>query len=276
MKRSAMAGLAAVVVAGVGGCAKRSVTPPPEAFVTLGAKTAPYRAWAQVDDLCAIDPEQFKREQDAMTALLADWLGQTSAAADGAWDDEHLALLEAGVRQLPAALAVQQAALAKTETAGCRFEGLGPARELNAQGRRRVADAEQLVPQVKARLGLAKWKAERPGAQEAARAQRCGAAKPKAGAPPLVYFAAEDEAARLEWHFCDGAVVAASPGNPPALATPPQATAPAPKKAKKGAEPKAWLDAAATWPAGEVSRAPKLPRRVTRRDDAAPEPAGEP
>lgn len=271
MKRSAVAGLAAVVVVGVGGCAKRNVTPPPEAFVTLGGKTAPYRAWAQVDDLCAVDAEQFRREQDAMTALLADWLGQTSAAADGAWDEEHLALLEAGARQLPSALAVQQAALAKLDTAGCRIEGLGPAKELNAQGLRRVAAAEQLVPQVKARLALAKWKAERPQAQEAARAQRC-AAKPKAGAPPVVFFAAEDEAARLEWLFCDGAVVAASPGNPPALTTP----APVPKKAKKPAEPKAWLDAAASYPAAEVSRAPKLPRRVTRRDDAAPEPADEP
>lgn len=272
MKRSAVAGAAVLLVAvGVGGCAKRRVTPPPEAFVTLGGKRAPYRAWAQVSDFCAIEPEPFKREQDAMTALLADWLGQTSANADGAWDDEHLALLEDGVRQLPPALAVQQAALAKTESEGCRIEGLGPAKELNAQARRRVADAEQLVPQVKARLALAKWKAERPQAQAAAQAQHC-AAKPKAGAPPVPYFAAEDETARLEWRFCDGALVVATPGNPPAVATLP----PAPKKAKKQPDPKAWLDAAAAFPAERISRAPKLPRKVTRRVETSPEPADEP
>lgn len=260
-----------LLAVGVGGCAKRSVTPPPEAFVTLGGQRAPYRAWAQVSDFCAIEPAQFKGEQEAMTALLAAWLGQTSANADGAWDDEHLALLEDGARQLPAALEVQRAALAKTETAGCPLEGLGPAKELNAQARRRVADAEQLVPQVKARLALAKWKAARPQAQAAAQAEHC-AAKPRAGAPPVPYFAAEDEAARLEWLFCDGALVAATPGNPPAVATLP----PAPKKAKKQPDPKAWLDAAAAFPPERISRAPKLPRKVTRRVEESPEPTEEP
>ncbi len=262
---------AVLLAAGVGGCARRNVTPPPEAFVSLGGKQAPYRAWARVDDLCAVDPQQFRSEQDAMTALLAEWLGQTSAPADGAWDDEHLALLEEGARQLPAALSVQQAALAKTETVGCTFEGLGPAKELNGQARRRVADADALVPQIKARLALAKWKAERPQAHGAARTQRCPPKPPKASAPPVVFFAAEDEAARLEWHFCDGSLVFATPGNEPAWEAPP-----AVKKPKKLPDPKRWLEAAAAFPGEDISRAPKLPRKVIKRADDAPEPGDEP
>jgi hypothetical protein len=222
-----------------------------------------------VDDLCAIDPALFKREQDAMTALLAEWLGRTSAAVDGAWDDEHLALYEEGVKVLPPALEMQQVALARAETAGCTFEGLGPARELNAQARRRVLDAEASLPVIRARLALAKWKEDRPLAQARAREERCPK-KPKPG-PPVVYFAAEDEAARLEWYFCDGALVYATPGNPPAF-EPPSSPRP-PKKAPDG---RRWLEAASAYPGDQVSRAPRLPRKRLARNEGDPEPAEAP
>ena len=47
-----------------------------------------YRAWGTVDDLCLVNQQQFTDEQAAMTSTLAQWLGQTSATVDGAWDDE--------------------------------------------------------------------------------------------------------------------------------------------------------------------------------------------
>ncbi len=262
MKRLAVAALGAVRVVG---CVKRVVTVPPEAFVTLGAKKASYRAWSRVEDLCAIDATQFTQEQQALAALLAEWLGQTSAPADGAWDDEHLALLEEGVRQLPAALGLQRESLEKAQHVGCQFTGLGSAAELNAQATRRVDEGPWLAQQVKARLSLAKWKDARPGLQQAAKDGNCSTKmKPPA---PILYFAAEDETAKLEWLFCDGAKVIASPGNPPAFQPDPNA-----KKTKKEPDPKTWLDVAAKYPAQSVSRAPKLPKKRPARDDGAAEP----
>ena len=262
MKRFALMVLSVVAV-GVGGCVKRVPQVPPEAFVTVGGKTASYRAWARVDDLCAVDAKRFTDEQQGLTVLLADWLGQTSAPADGAWDDEHLALLEEGARQLQPVLELQEASLQKS--AGCGFAGLGPAKELNAQGRRRVEEAPALVVQIKARLALAKWKEGRPGAQQSAKENACNTKmKPPA---PILYFAAEDETARLEWLFCDGSKVVATPGNPPAWELDPAA-----KKPKKAPDPKVWLDLAAKYPPENVSRAPKLPKKKLQRDDGAPEP----
>ena len=264
MKRIA-ATVLCVVAVGVGGCAKRVAQLPAEGFVTLVGHKAPYRAWGKVDDLCAVDPKVFTDEQQAMSALLADWLGQTSAPADGAWDDEHVALLEEGVRVLPVALELQDASLQKASSVGCGFTGLGPAKELNAQGRRRLAEAPGMVVQIKARLALAKWKEARPAAQQSAKENNClTKMKPPA---PILYFAAEDENARLEWLFCDGSKVFATPGNPPAWEVDPAA-----KKPKKDPDPKLWLDIAAKYPPENVSRAPKLPKKKLQRDDGAPEP----
>ncbi|MFZ5438402.1 MAG: hypothetical protein ACOZQL_00270 [Myxococcota bacterium] len=262
MKRLVVLGLAAVLVVG---CAKRLVKPPPEAYLTLGGKKVAYRAWSRVEDLCAIDGKQFTAEQQALTALLADWLGQTSAPAEGAWDDEHLALLEDGARLLPPALQLQHEALEKTAAAPCTFEGLGPARELNAQAQRRVAEAPWLLEQLRARRALAQWKQDQPAAMQRARETSC-ATKMKPPAP-ILFYAAEDETAKLEWLFCDGSKVVASPGNPPAWVPDPNA-----KKTKKEPDPKVWLDVAAKYPPESVARAPKLPKRRVVKDDATPEP----
>ena len=264
MKRFVVAAVSVVAV-GVGGCAKRVPPTPTDAFVTLGGKQVLYRSWAQVDDLCAINPHQFTDEQLALTAVLADWLGQTSAPADGAWDDEHLALLEEGTKGLPPALAAQQRSLAAAASARCEFAGLGPARELNEQALRRVAEAPELIDMVRARLALAKWKDARPLAQQQAKETQCST---KLAPPePILYFAAEDEKARLEWLFCDGSMVVASPGNPPAWSPNPTA-----KKTKVEPEPKVWLEIASRYPPESVSRAPKLPRKKRPVRNEAPEP----
>lgn len=262
MKRLALATVCAAVVVG---CVKQVIRPPTEAFVSLGGKKAPYRAWGRVSDLCAVDPQQFTGEQQALTALLAEWLGQTSAPADGAWDDEHLALLEEGARVLPPALELQKESLEKASQVGCHFEGLWSPGELNAQARRRVDEAPWLIVQVKARLALARWKEARPAQQQAARETSCSQKmKPPA---PILYFAAEDETAKLEWFFCDGSRVVASPGNPPTWIVDPTA-----KKLKKEPDPKVWLDVAAKFPGENVSRAPKVPKKRPTRDDGAAEP----
>lgn len=265
MNRFVVAGLCVVAV-GVGGCAKRVPQVPPETSLTLGGQRVVYRGWATVDELCAVNAQQFTDEQQALTALLAQWLGQTSATADGAWDDEHLALLEEGHRVLPQPLQLQQASLEKAATAGCGFTGLGPARELNGQALRRLEAAPELIEQVRARLALARWKEARPAAQQRAKDSACTTKlKPPA---PILYFAAEDETARLEWLFCDGSKVVASPGNPPAWANDPAA-----KPTKRPPDPRVWLDVASQYPPGQVSRAPRLPRKKlqVREDGLEPE-----
>ncbi|MBL8909753.1 MAG: hypothetical protein JNM17_03510 [Archangium sp.] len=252
------------------GCVKRVPTIPPETVVTVGSKSAPARNWASVEGLCDVDRNKFGNEQQAMTALLADWLGQTSAEADGAWDDEHLALLENGLKALSTPMAWQRDSLAKAKA--CGFEGLGSATELNAQALRRIDEGPWLAEQVRARLALAKWKDARPQLEHAAKQQHCL----KANKPPVLYFAAEDEKAVLEWAFCDGSRVVASPGNPPAF-QPAKVEAVAGKKSKaKEPDPQLWLDAASKYPSEHVSRAPKLPRKKVVKNDDAPEPEDAP
>lgn len=247
------------------GCTKRIVTPPKETLITVGTVSAPVRNWAGLEGLCDVPPESWAADQQAMSALLANWLGQTSAPADGAWDDEHVALLEQGLSVLPTPLDQQRKAIDRAKAEKCPFKGLNTARELNDQATRRIEEGPWLATQVKARLALAKWKYILPAMRDDAKTNACiTKMKPK---EPILYFAAEDENAKLEWLFCDGSKVIASPGNPPAWEANPSPTA---KKPKKEPDPKLWLDIAAKYPAESVSRAPKVPKKkATRGDDAA-------
>lgn len=254
-----------VVVLVVVGCAKRIGPPPPEQLLTLAGHTAPVRAWADYEALCDVKPEQWAREHDAMQVLLADWLGQTSAPADGAWDDEHLAVLEQGLTVLPEPLKVEAAALDSAKQRHCYFQSTSGLRELVSQAQRRVEEGAWLATEVKARLALARWKEAQPAAIAQAHEQSClTKMKPK---EPILYYAAEDETARLEWRFCDGSHVVATPGNTPAWEPDPAA-----RKPKKDPDPRVWLDIAARYPPGQISRAPKLPRKHVEHGDDAPEP----
>lgn len=273
MKRAVIG--AAIAVA-VGACAKRIITPPPEAYVNLDGKRASYRNWKRVADLCAVDAKVFAGDVQSMTDLLANLLEKTSAGLEGAWSEEQVALLEQAAKVLPIPLDLEHDSLEAARELNCPFANLNAARELNEQAKKRLADAPELVPVARARIALAKWKNERPGAQESARAS-C----PTKAAKPTVFFAVEDEAARAEWLFCDGAKVVASPGNPPSFVAPPppaEAAAPAPKKGKKAPKPPPlpdaaqYLDAAAKYPGESISRAPKIPKKKRTRDDGAPEP----
>ncbi|MBL8938899.1 MAG: hypothetical protein JNM69_30335 [Archangium sp.] len=253
-------------------CVKRVVTVPPEAYVTLGGQRASYRDWSRVGDLCAIDPKLVQQDFESMSMLLANFLGQTSAGPDGVWAEEHIALLEEAQRTLPVALDLQKRGVHQASKAGCRFEGLTRTEELTDQGRKRIAEAPELLEVVKAKKALAAWKDGLPAAQQAAKEKACAPAAKgqKAAAGPVLFAAFEDEKGRAEWLFCDGAKVAATPGNVPAYeAAPVDASA---KKPKKAADPKAYLDAQAKFPSADVSRAPKLPVKKVAKKDDAPEP----
>jgi hypothetical protein len=254
------------------GCVKRIVQAPPEAFVTLGGQRATYRDFSSIPDLCFLDPKVVYGDVESMAALLANFLGQTSAGPDGMWADEHVALLEEAQKALPVALDLQQRGLVQAAKASCTFQGLTRAKELNEMARRRLAEAPGLLEVVKAKKALAAWRDGLPASQQAAKDKACAPAAKGTRPPPgpVVYAAFEDEKNRAEWLFCDGSKVAASPGNPPAYEAPP--ADPAAKKPKKAPDAKAYLEAQAKFPASDVSRAPRLPVKRTARRDDAPEP----
>lgn len=245
-------------------CARRVATIPVESTIALGDQRAIYRPWQQVEALCLVPEQQFVGEQQALSTLLADWLGRTSAPIDGGWDEEHVALLEEGARVLPPAISTQKAAIARAKQ--CGFKGLSAPNELLDQAERRVNEAADTAPQIRARIALLQWREVRPVAQATAFDENCRLkAAPQA---PILYYAAEDETARLEWLFCDGAKVVASIGNPPKYEPNPNA-----RKAKKQPDPQQYLDLAAAFPGERISRAPRPPPRRRSDDDFSLDPA---
>lgn len=262
INRTVLVCLAAAVA--VVGCGKKRVAPPTEKSVTLLGKKGVYRDWSQTSP-CDVEPRTLKGDAESMNALLNEVLGQTSADENGVWSDEQVALLEDGPMLLPAALGANETLVKRA--AGCAFvdaDGvkapLKTLEELTAQTRRRLELSATLLPKLKAKAALAKWKEGLPAAVTAAKAEWC-AAKPKPGAVPDIFFAFEDETGKTEWHFCDGCKVVAAAGKPPALE--PSATA-----HKKKPKDKPYLDGAAKYPASDVQRAPKLPAAAAPAEPA--------
>lgn len=280
MRAGVVVGVAVAV--GAVGCAKRIIRPPTEAYVELAGKKASYRQWAKTEELCLQDPALFQSDLESMSQLLAVFLEKTSGGLNGAWGDEQIGVLEDGTFLLPQPLALEAASIEAAELSQCRWTGLEQAKELNLMAKKRLEQAPDLLKVAKARRALADWKAEHPALEQQARAQRCVTPSKQ----PVLFHACEDEASRLEWRFCDGSKVVATPGNVPAYEAPPPA-APAPEpaatkgkvktKAKKAApklpEPDVYLDLAAKYPPGDVARAPKVPKIVpVKKDDGAAEP----
>lgn len=267
-----------VVAVGAVGCAKRLIRPPTEAFVELAGKKASYRQWAKTEELCLQDPKLFQGDLDSMNQLLAAFLEKTSAGLDGAWGDEQIGVLEDGTFLLPQPLSLEAASIEAAELSQCKWTGLEQAKELNTMAKKRLEQAPDLLKVAKARRALADWKAAHPGLEQQAREQRCAAPSKQ----PVLFHACEDEASRLEWRFCDGSKVVATPGNVPAYEAPqPPAPEPAAAKGKAKAkkpppklpEAQVYLDLAAKFPTGDVVRAPKVPKIVpVKKDDGAEEP----
>jgi hypothetical protein len=268
-----------VVAVGAVGCAKRLVRPPTEAYVELAGKKASYRQWAKAEDLCLQDPKLFQGDLDSMNQLLAVFLEKTSAGLDGAWGDEQIGVLEDGTVLLPQPLALEAASIEAAERSQCPWTGLAQAKELNTLAKKRLEQAPDLLKVAKARRALADWKAAHPALEQRSREQRCAAPSKQ----PVLFHAFEDEASRLEWRFCDGSKVVATPGQLPAYEPPPP-PAPEPSTAKgktkatkpppKLPAPQVYLDLASKFPSGDVLRAPKVPKIVpVKQDDGAEEPA---
>jgi len=268
--------LGAVIVVGGLGCVKQIVRPPPEAFVELAGKKASYRQWASAQDLCLQDPALFQGDLKAMNELLMNYLERTSAGLEGAWGQEQIGILEDSQILLPTALKLEAESIDAAEQRGCPFEGLAQAKELNSMAQKRLAQVPDLLKVAKAKVALAQWKETHPAQEAEARQKACGAPAKQ----PVLFHACEDEASRLEWQFCDGVKVVATPGNVPSYQPPPPpAPEPAATKGKKKASapklaaPEVYVDLAAKYPAADVARAPKIPKVVpTRKDDSGPEP----
>lgn len=212
--------------------------------------TASYRDWRR-GQVCDADPHALQNDLDSMRVLLAEFLGQTSAGFDGMWGDEHLELLEAAQKELPAALDGTEAAVMKAPT--CKgfdnLEGALPGvAELVKQSRRRLEDAPLLIPYVRARRGVQAWKDAQPKAQADAKEATCAAAKKSK--TPVAYYASD-----ARFLFCDGAVVTLAGDK-------------ATVEQKKKFPDTAYVDAAKAFPSAQISRPPPLPPKTRDNGDA--------
>lgn len=238
------------------GCGKKQVVPQGEKKITLAGKTATLHDWAKVDP-CLVDPKVVKGDLDSFYAVANDYVGQTGAGPDGVWAPEQIALLEEGVVVLPPAIDAVDKLAAALQKGGCRFtkelgfaEPLKKADELGQQARKRVSEAPAIAEGLAAKAALKAWKDKQPEARTGAKGEWCPP-KLKPGAPVDIYYASEDEVGLTEWLFCDDCRVFASVGAAPAFE--------APATMKKKPKDKAYLEAAAKYPASDIQRAPKGP-----------------
>jgi hypothetical protein len=77
--------------------------------------------------------------------------------------------------------------------------------------------------------------------------------KPKANSKPEIMYAFQDESGKTEWMFCDNSKVEAAKGAAPAYVAPTAII-----KGYKKAKPQDYLDSAAKFPEGNISRAPQM------------------
>jgi hypothetical protein len=122
------------------------------------------------------------------------------------------------------------------------------------QARNRIAEAPRLLPYIKAKRDLARWKDDQSKAQEAAKTDRC-AKKAKA---PVVYYAAQDEHGNQSFFFCDGTRVQRTVGG--GTTTQPDK----PNKKINVASYEALLPKVAP---EEIRRAPTLPSKVAPKTE---------
>jgi hypothetical protein len=230
--------------------------------------SASYRVKWGFTSPCDVEPRTITDDARSASAMLSAFLDKTGASPRGAWSAEQLALYEAAQRELPPLLDANGVVL--RNVSGCAFTEADGARAalaqlspLVAQARKRLEEASEAIPVIKAGVAIAAWKAALPEAVNDARGQWC-TPKPK----PDIFYAYEDEAGVTAWLFCDGARVTAAPGAKPEFRDP--AVEVAAKKPAKKLDGKKYLESAASYPASEVQRAPKLPAAPS--EAAAPAP----
>ena len=256
-----------LIALAVPGCV-RKLRPPPAQELRLGTKVAPYRAYAP-GTLCSAGPGYqpvLKAELEAMNELLAAFLEGTASGPEGVWDIEHVELVaHAQATLLPVLDAYEETLY---QASRCRFEARHGFRDLVVRGleqvektRERVASAAELLPQLRARAELKKWKDQQAVEQETEHANWC---PPRPRPAPDVYFALSDETGRTEWLFCDGSRVVDEAGKAPEY-VPPKAGHPV-SRALQGA----FLRAAGRYPQSQIRRPPKAPAAPAATSEESP------
>lgn len=249
------------------GCGKKRVAPAGEQKLSLAGKQATFHDWSKVTP-CDVQPKTLVGDLDSTAALLNEYLGKTSAGAEGMWSDEQVALLTEGAEKLSPLLDATEKALAGA--AKCKFdpkkdavdEPIKKAAELVSQGRHRIADAPALAQTLKARAALKAWQDKLPELRAGAKTEWCPA-KLKPGAVPDIYFSFESETGAIEWLFCDDCRVVATSGSPPAFE--------AATTFKKKPKDKPYLDSAAKYPASDIQHPPKAGEK--KPEEAKPDAA---
>ncbi len=142
--------------------------------------------------------------------------------------------------------------------------------ELTQQAQANVDKGPELIPLLRAKVVLTKWKTDQAAAIETARGEWCGA-KPKPGSIPDIYYALEDETGKTQWIFCDESKVTLEGTAKPNVVEP--------EGNKKKVDHKKYVDAALKYPASEIQRAPKVDMTAggdaSKPADSAATPAAE-
>jgi hypothetical protein len=247
-----------LIALAVSGCV-REFRPPAAEELSLGTKVATYRTYSP-GTLCFAGRDYqpvLKGELTAMNDLLDAFLQGTSSGPDGVWASEHVAMLDHAQAELLPALDAYEATL--NQVKDCLFEHRYEFPELARRGleyvrqsRQRVEGAATLLPQLRAKAELQKWKEQQAKDQESEHSNWCPP-KPKPGPQPDVYFALEDETGHTEWLFCDGTRVVGQPGKAPEYVAPKEG-----RPASKGFQG-TYLRNAAKYPGSQIRRAPKAP-----------------
>ncbi len=240
-----------VVALAVVGCAHKKAAPKsPASSIDLAGKHAEYRDW-RGQDACAVDAMTHWSQLEAWNALLTEFLAQTNKPADDpSWTPEQVKALEDAQANLGPALDGLDSQVSGTakcpypKTSGVQDSGK-TADELSQQARKRLADAPAMIATLKEKLELNRWKAAQADAMKEARESWCSG---KPGAVEI-FYAAEDETGKTEWHFCDDVKVITAQGGKPEVHVD--------EGKKKPKNAKAYLDAAVKWPASEVQHPPK-------------------
>lgn len=235
-------------------------------MASVAGKIASYRDWKNTDP-CKGDVAVLKKDLDSMNTLMSEFLSQTSMGVEGAWSEEQLAIIDSGPTELtPAldALAKTIASLKKCKVDGKLKTPLAKADDNVRDSRQRIAEAPSIIPVLKAKIVLSRWRAEQVEALKAAREQWCGGTV-KPGTVPDIFYASEDETGKTEWHFCNDVKVVTEGGSKPLVLDPEN-------KAKKN-DYKRYVETALKYPASEVQKAPKVDvKTIASGESKPPEP----
>ncbi len=254
-------GLAPLAV--LSGCISVPVKPPPLQTVELAGRTVEYRDYRK-GNVCDAEPQWLIEQLRSMNRLLVEWSKGAEIEEGAAPTPAQKALIAEGAKVLPPVLDAYGPTLDRID--GC-FGGFGghlkeaprEGHEAVALARAQLKTAPETLERIAAAERLEAWRRSWPERRDQARATWCPAGA-AAATSREIFFAYADEAGTTRWLFCDGAEVErpAASGSL-SLATPPTPVVPARGKRKLAPPPppKTYLEAAASYPAKEVERAPR-------------------